>query len=466
MESLDEMELASPHGPHDHGGHRTNLAHDYELLKRRHNLAQQGMLFFFGLMCLFLLVNYYGHTGHFEAATAGCDTPEDPHGHPHPTPGPSPTPTPTAPALMDLVGKEAILQRMQGLQDIAFNIGNGTRVVGTKGFQASVDYVLEQLQKPLANHGWQATRQHFGMNMPHLSSTPVLQELEPRHMPHAFNTTNVIVDVPGGDKDNIIVMGAHLDSVAAGPGINDNGSGAMTIMEIAIQISKKYGKIPSSLPALRFCFWGGEEEGLLGSEHYVKDLTDNNPAGLQAIVLNLNFDMLASPNFVRGVYNGLSGPDAVKNASAGISDMFIDHFKTVGKPWVFSDFNGRSDYGPFIEAGIPAGGLDSGAEGIKTDIERHMFGGMSKTAYDPCYHQACDTIDNCNHEALDSLAKGAASVLESMLHTVGLREKLHDASAKHYTETDIKGDERRGTPTGRGPSHQHNRLSESGAPSI
>jgi len=186
MESLDEMELASPHGPHDHGGHRTNLAHDYELLKRRHNLAQQGMLFFFGLMCVFLLVNYYGHTGHFEAATAGCDTPEDPHGHPHPTPGPSPTPTPTAPALMDLVGKEAILQRMQGLQDIAFNIGNGTRVVGTKGFQASVDYVLEQLQKPLANHGWQATRQHFGMNMPHLSSTPVLQELEPRHMPHAF----------------------------------------------------------------------------------------------------------------------------------------------------------------------------------------------------------------------------------------------------------------------------------------
>jgi len=91
------------------------------------------------------------------------------------------------------------------------------------------------------------------------------------------------------------------------------------------------------------------------------------------------------------------------NASASISDMFIDHFNSVDKAWAFSEFNGRSDYGPFIEYGIPAGGLDSGAEGIKTDRERSVFGGLSKTAYDPCYHQACDTIENIGMEAFLTL---------------------------------------------------------------
>merc|ERR1712216_625477 len=99
----------------------------------------------------------------------------------------------------------------------------------------------------------------------------------------------------------------------------------MGIMEIATQIANKYGTIPSSWPALRFCWWGGEEEGLLGSHHYVEDLKTNSPEDLQKIILNLNFDMVASPNFVRGVYNGMSAEaDDIRNSSASISDMFIE----------------------------------------------------------------------------------------------------------------------------------------------
>jgi Zn-dependent M28 family amino/carboxypeptidase len=220
-------------------------------------------------------------------------------------------------------------------------------------------------------------------------------------------TVNVIADSPEGKiKDETIVVGAHLDSVTAGPGINDNGSGSATILEIAKQLAalKYTDKLERQV---RFAFWGAEELVLLGSEHYVNSLTNDE---LTEIKANLNFDMLGSPNYVRFVYDGDGSdtPTAGPDGSADIEDIFNKYFADQGLASEPTAFDGRSDYGPFIAVGIPAGGLFSGAEGIKTPEEAAVYGGTAGEAYDECYHQACDTINNLSSKALAELGDAAA----------------------------------------------------------
>jgi Zn-dependent M28 family amino/carboxypeptidase len=217
-------------------------------------------------------------------------------------------------------------------------------------------------------------------------------------------TTNVIADSPGGDPNKVVVVGAHLDSVPEGPGINDNGSGSATILEIAKQISKLKIKPRQKL---RFAFWGAEELGLLGSEHYVATLSDTQLAKIYA---NLNFDMLGSPNYVRFVYDGdgSDGGPVGPPGSAEIEEVFAKYFAGKGLATDPTAFDGRSDYGPFIAVGIPAGGLFSGAEGIKTPEQAAVYGGTAGVAYDACYHQACDDINNVNVNALNELGDAAA----------------------------------------------------------
>ncbi len=222
-------------------------------------------------------------------------------------------------------------------------------------------------------------------------------------------TYNVIADSPTGRKGRTVVVGAHLDSVVEGPGINDNGSGTSTILEIARQMAKK-GIEPRN--RVRFAFWGAEESGLLGSTDYVGKLSD---AEKDQIAANLNFDMLASPNYARFVYDGDgsdnpdTGPGPV--GSDTIERIFNRHFASKGLATEPTAFDGRSDYGPFIEVGIPAGGLFSGAEGIKTAEQQAKFGGVAGEAFDACYHQACDNINNLNKQALDELGDGAADAV-------------------------------------------------------
>jgi len=219
-------------------------------------------------------------------------------------------------------------------------------------------------------------------------------------------TFNVVADSRKGDPDKVVVVGAHLDSVLVGPGINDNGSGTATILETAIQMSK-LGIQPRQ--KLRFAFWGAEEAGLLGSEYYVANASDED---LSKIYANLNFDMLGSPNYVRFVYDGdgsadpdgLSGPPR----SAQIEGIFTDYFGSKGLATEPTAFDGRSDYGPFIAVGIPAGGLFSGAEGLKTEAEAATYGGTAGVAYDSCHHEACDDITNLSTKALAELGDAAA----------------------------------------------------------
>lgn len=209
---------------------------------------------------------------------------------------------------------------------------------------------------------------------------------------------NVIAETLAGDPNNVVMVGAHLDSVPAGPGINDNGSGVAAILETAQQV----GRFPVR-NKLRFAFWAAEELNLLGSDQYVDSLS---AAQRDQIRLYLNFDMIASPNFATKLYDGddsdATGAPAGPPGSAQIEEQLENFYDARGQGHVGTDFDGRSDYGPFIAAGIPAGGIFTGAEGIKTAAEQALFGGTAGVAYDPCYHQACDTIANLNLGALDT----------------------------------------------------------------
>ena len=204
-------------------------------------------------------------------------------------------------------------------------------------------------------------------------------------------TVNVIAQT-SGRTDNVVMVGAHLDSVAEGPGINDNGSGTAGILEIAEAFAKTK---PTN--AVRFAWWGAEELGLLGSEYYVANLAETEGA-LEDIALYLNFDMIASPNFARMVYDGDDsdgqGAGAGPAGSEQIEELFTGFFSTQGLNSKATDFSGRSDYGPFIAEGIPSGGLFTGAEEIATELDNRLFGSTVDVAFDPNYHEAGDTIDN------------------------------------------------------------------------
>jgi aminopeptidase Y len=227
-------------------------------------------------------------------------------------------------------------------------------------------------------------------------------------------TYNVLAESRRGDPTNVIMAGAHLDSVNAGPGLQDNGSGSAALIEVAEQMAKV-----SPRNKVRFAWWGAEESGLVGSTYYVDNLAQ---AEEDAITLYLNFDMIGSPNHVFFIYDGddsdAVGAPAGPAGSAQIEKTFESYFNKVGQPFKGTDFSGRSDYGPFIAAGIPAGGLFTGAEGIKTTQEAVIWGGTAGQQYDPCYHLACDTFDNINLTALDVNSDAVAyAVLQYAMNT-------------------------------------------------
>ena len=206
-------------------------------------------------------------------------------------------------------------------------------------------------------------------------------------------TSNVIAQTRGGDGDETVMLGGHLDSVVQGPGINDNGSGSATVLEIALQMAELDAEPRNRV---RFAFWGAEELGLVGSRHYVKGLAKGE---IEDISAYLNFDMVGSPNSVRSVYEG---PDEVE-------EVYGRYFEARGiEIETNSALDGRSDHGPFQEEGIPTGGLFTGAEGTKTQEQEEAFGGEGGAPFDACYHRACDDIDNLDEESLDELSDAAA----------------------------------------------------------
>jgi Zn-dependent M28 family amino/carboxypeptidase len=235
-------------------------------------------------------------------------------------------------------------------------------------------------------------------------SGPVVVRVATSTLSETRQTANLIADTKTGRTDRTVVVGAHLDSVPEGPGINDNGSGTSSNLEVALQMAE-LGIEPRN--QVRFAWWGAEEAGLFGSQHYVDSLTARE---LKDIAVNLNFDMVGSPNYVRFVYDG----DASDTASLGstgsgaVEDVFVSYFDSQGLASEPTAFDGRSDYDAFIAVGIPAGGLFTGAEGIKTAEQAEIYGGTADAPYDPCYHQACDTIANLSMDALDEMSDAIA----------------------------------------------------------
>ncbi|KAI0156840.1 hypothetical protein GGR57DRAFT_491345 [Xylariaceae sp. FL1272] len=216
---------------------------------------------------------------------------------------------------------------------------------------------------------------------------------------------NVLATSKYGDPDNVLFLGAHSDSVTAGPGINDNGSGSCGILTVAKALSKF-----RTNNQIKFGWWTAEEEGLLGSEYFVNQSTSED---LYKVRLYLNFDMIASPNYYLGIYDGdgsmynLTGPAG----SAEVESLFEDWFAAQGLTTFGAEFNGRSDYGPFLDKGIPCGGLDTGADGIKTEEQVTLYGGVAGEQYDQNYHSAEDTVSNLATYPYELNAKGMAHAI-------------------------------------------------------
>jgi Zn-dependent M28 family amino/carboxypeptidase len=210
---------------------------------------------------------------------------------------------------------------------------------------------------------------------------------------------NVIAELPGKNTDNVVMAGAHLDSVIDGPGIQDDGSGSAALLETALMMANI-----KPVNTIRFGWWAAEEQGLVGSTDYVNGLSQ---AEQDRIALYMNYDMIGSPNYIFMVYDAdqstFEAPEGITipEGSEAIEDLYESYYTKVGEPYDDTAFDARSDYQAFIEAGIPAGGLFTGAEVIKTPEQEAIWGGTAGEQFDPCYHLACDDIDNIDLHALE-----------------------------------------------------------------
>ncbi|MFF3764479.1 M28 family metallopeptidase [Streptomyces sp. NPDC001922] len=270
-----------------------------------------------------------------------------------------------APPDIPLANVKAHLSQLQSIA----TANGGNRAHGRAGYKASLDYVKGKLDAA----GFTTTVQQFTSG----GSTGY----------------NLIADWPGGDPDQVLFAGSHLDSVSSGPGINDNGSGSAAVLETALAVSRA-----NLQPAkhLRFGWWGAEELGLVGSRYYVNNLPS---AERSKIAGYLNFDMIGSPNPGYFVYDD----------DPTIETTFKDYFAGLGVPTeIETEGDGRSDHAPFKNVGVPVGGLFTGADYRKTAAQAQKWGGTAGQAFDRCYHSSCDTTTNINDTALDRNADAIA----------------------------------------------------------
>ncbi|WP_434594865.1 M28 family peptidase [Streptomyces sp. A5-4] len=247
------------------------------------------------------------------------------------------------------------------LQSIATANG-GNRAHGRPGYKASIDYVKAKLDAA----GFTTSVQQFTSS--------------------GATGYNLIADWPGGDANQVLMAGAHLDSVTSGAGINDNGTGSAAVLETALAVSRAQLKPTKHL---RFGWWGAEELGLVGSKYYVSQLPSTERSKFSGY---LNFDMIGSPNPGYFVYDD----------DPAIEKTFKDFYTGLGVPTeIETEGDGRSDHASFKNVGIPVGGLFTGASRTKSAAQAQKWGGTSGTAFDRCYHSSCDTTANVNDTALD-----------------------------------------------------------------
>ncbi|HWO67996.1 MAG TPA: M28 family metallopeptidase [Umezawaea sp.] len=285
------------------------------------------------------------------------------------------TAAPTALAAPDIPVAN-VQAHLNDLQAIATS-NSGNRAHGRPGYRASIDFVKAKLDAV----GFQTSLQQFTSS--------------------GATGWNLIADWPGGDPQDVLMLGGHLDSVTAGPGINDNGTGSAGILEVALTVARERFQPQKHL---RFGWWGAEELGLVGSTFYVNSLAAAEKAKIKAY---LNFDMTGSPNPGYFVYSASGQP----TGSLEVQQVLESHFTAIGVPTELTQVGGRSDHAAFARAGIATGGLFTGAEVIMTTAQAQKWGGVSGRAFDPCYHRSCDTISNINVPALDRNTDAIAHAL-------------------------------------------------------
>ncbi|MCF4139814.1 M28 family metallopeptidase [Streptomyces sp. Tue 6430] len=282
--------------------------------------------------------------------------------------GAAPAPEPVAIAAAPDIPVANVKAHLTQLQSIATANG-GNRAHGRTGYRASLDYVKAKLDAA----GFTTTIQQF------TASSRV--------------GYNLVADWPGGDANQVVMAGAHLDSVTSGAGINDNGTGSAAVLEAALTVART-GYQPTK--HLRFAWWGAEELGLVGSKYYVNNLSSANRARISGY---LNFDMIGSPNPGYFVYDD----------DPAIEKTFKDYFAGIGVATeIETEGDGRSDHAPFKSAGVPVGGLFTGASRTKTAAQVTKWGGTAGQAFDRCYHSSCDTTANVNDTALNRNADALA----------------------------------------------------------
>jgi aminopeptidase S len=288
--------------------------------------------------------------------------------------------------LTSEVGVAGAMVHLEALQKIADEHG-GNRAAGTAGFDASVDYTAGVLRAA----GFEV-------------STPSYQASGNDDVPPGTGR-NVIAQTHTGDPDHVVMIGAHLDSVPAGPGIVDDGSGVASLLEIATRL----GSSPEVQNATRFAFFGHEETGSQGSTGYVTSLSAEDR---KKITLYLNVDMVASPNggyFAQGGEGG-DQKSAGPPGSATVGRELADRLAGAGVKPEIIEFVG-DDESPFIKAGIPVGGAENGDRKKKTVEQAANWGGQAGERYDRCYHTACDRIDNVNRDVLDHYLRAIAGTV-------------------------------------------------------
>ncbi|MFP5072898.1 M20/M25/M40 family metallo-hydrolase [Pseudonocardia nantongensis] len=292
-----------------------------------------------------------------------------------------PPPTPQARQLADAVTLDGAVAQLEALQRIADDSG-GTRASGTPGYERSVDHVAGELRAA-------------GFDV----STPTYE------VDDDTTLRNVVAQTRTGDPGAVVVTGAHLDSVEDGPGINDDGTGVAALLETATRL----GGSPEIDNAVRFAFWGSEEDNLQGSTGYVDGLSG---AERDAILLYLNADMLGSPNggyFVQGgAGDGRSetGPPG----SATVARTLTEELSATGVTAETIPFVGDDD-APFVEAGIPTGGALTGDADRKTPEQARAWGGQAGEVFDRCYHSACDDLSNVNRTLLERYTTAIAGTV-------------------------------------------------------
>jgi aminopeptidase S len=294
------------------------------------------------------------------------------------------TPVLTELALQDLVDPadlEAHLLALQATADDA--LGDGTRATGTFGFESSVRYV----ERELHGAGYTVDRQEFTAG--------------------GAVSWNLVAE-RGGTGDGVVILGAHLDSVAAGPGMNDNATGVAALLVLAEALVR----LPPPAAAVRFAFWGAEEGGPFGSQAYVDALDPDELAEVRAY---LNFDMLGSPNAVTFVYDEAGAAPG----SAAVANVMAGFFDRRGFPWDPVDLEGDSDHGPFIAAGIPTGGLFAGGIEPVNDAQAARYGAVAGEPADPCSHRACDTLANIDLATLGLMTDAIAYALVVLASEAG-----------------------------------------------